>query len=86
MEKDNNYIDESHPEAKKHGRTTYRDKRTGEIIEHDAATPGKPGHGGRDHYHIRNPKSTGDDDKYLDSDGNPTGKNSDSSHIYPKEG
>ena len=41
------------------------------------------GYGGKDHYHVLNPNSTGKHDYYLDKDGNPVPKNSKASHIIP---
>ncbi|CAN5521337.1 hypothetical protein BH10BAC1_BH10BAC1_21080 [soil metagenome] len=55
-----------------------------QIIEHDKEKPGAPGHDGHDHYHRQNPNSTkGNNDKYLDANGNPVPKGSERSHLYP---
>ena len=63
----------------------FKNKRTGEITEYDAAKPGKTGHRGYDHYHKPNPSSKGKGYEYLDSKGNPVPDGSDSSHLYPPE-
>jgi len=38
-----------------------------------------------DHYHVFNPNSTGDHDKYLDKNGIPCRDGSDESHLKPGE-
>jgi len=75
----------SHPEAREKGHHKFKDKKTGEIIWYDEGEPGATGHEARDHYHRPNPYSTGKHDKYLDGQGNPVPKGSDSSHLYPSE-
>ena len=82
---DPNLEDVSHPQAKEQGRHKFRDRQTGEIIEYDEAQSGKTGHKGHDHYHRPNPNSTGKKNYYLDSNGNPVPKGSESSHLYPPE-
>ncbi|MDE3055956.1 MAG: RHS repeat-associated core domain-containing protein [Verrucomicrobiota bacterium] len=72
----------THPEAGKYGHRTFENKATGEKLRHDQGRPGKPGHEGKNHWHRLNPKSTSDKDAYLDGNGNPVGKGSDSSHLY----
>ena len=84
-EKDKNWEDISHPEAKSNGHHKYRNKKTGEIIELDKGKSGNHGHKGHDHYHRPNPKSIGDRDKYLDENGNPVSNYSEESHLYPPE-
>lgn len=51
---------------------------------HRSTKPGSPGFEGKDHYHQRNPNSTGKGDYYLDIDGNPVPKGSKRSHILPQ--
>jgi RHS repeat-associated protein len=82
---DPNLEDISHPEGKKEGRYKFRDKQTGEIIEYDQAQTEKPGHKAHDHYHRPNPNATGKENYYLDSNGNPVPKGSESSHLYPPD-
>ncbi len=82
---DPNLEDVSHPQAKEKGHHKFKDKRTGQIIEYDKAKPGSPGHKGHDHYHRPNPNTTGENDTYLDSKGNPVPDGSESSHLYPPE-
>ena len=83
---DSTLEDISHPKAKSKGHHTFKDKKTGNKIRFDEGKPGETGHEGHDHYHRINPKSKGDADAYLDSKGNPIGKNSDASHLYhPKK-
>lgn len=48
---------------------------------HRSTKPGSPGFEGKDHYHQRNPNSTGKGDYYLDIDGNPVPKGSKRSYI-----
>ncbi len=64
---------------------TFHDPVTNLDIRFDKGEKGVPGFGGKDHYHIENPDSTGKHDKYLDKDGNPCAKNSKASHILPTE-
>ena len=52
-------------------------------IRFDKGKKGAGGYGGKDHYHVLNPKSTGKHDYYLDKNGNPGPKNSKASHIIP---
>ncbi len=56
-------------------------KKNGVEIKFEKATPGASGFRGIDHYHIRNPKSTGNLDYYLDKFGNPVSRKSKQSHI-----
>ena len=55
-------------------------------IEFDKGVKGANGFKGKDHYHIKNPSSTGKSDYYLDINGNPCPKNSTKSHIVIKKG
>lgn len=82
---DKNLEDISHPEAKEKGHHTLRDKRTGEKLRYDEGDTEKDGHDGHDHYHRYNPDSTSKKDLYLDAKGNPVGKSSEVSHLYPPE-
>lgn len=52
-------------------------------VRFDKGIPGVGGYGGKDHYHIFNPNSTGKSNYYLDKNGNPVPKNSKASHIIP---
>ena len=52
-------------------------------VRYDKGDPSQGGYGGKDHYHVLNPNSTGKHDYYLDKDGNPVPKNSKASHITP---
>ena len=52
-------------------------------VRFDKGNPSQGGYGGKDHYHVLNPNSTGKHDYYLDKDGNPVPKNSKASHIIP---
>lgn len=74
----------THPEAEKKGRSKFKNKRTGIVLEHDEAKPNGKGHQGRDHFHKPNPNKTGNHDEYLDGKGNPVSKNSDAYHVYPE--
>ena len=75
----------SHPDAVAAGHRTFRNKETGLVIRADKGDPSMSGFRGRDHYHVENPDSTGDRDKYLDRNGRPVSRNSDASHILPGE-
>ncbi len=77
------WIETSHPNQKDKGHREFTNGKTGEKIRYDQAKPGATGHKGRDHHHRYNPNSTRQDDKYLDPNGNPVGKNDDASHLYP---
>lgn len=63
---------------------TFENPKTGIQVRFDKGIPGQHGFGGKDHYHILNPNSTGKGDYYLDANGNPVPKNSSKSHIIPK--
>lgn len=52
-------------------------------VRYDKGDPSQGGYGGKDHYHVLNPNSTGKHDYYLDKNGNPVPKNSKASHIIP---
>lgn len=69
--------------ASKTSSRTFTDKNTGLNIRFDKGNKGAGGYGGKDHYHILNPNSTGKHDYYLDKNGNPVPKNSKKSHIIP---
>ncbi len=69
--------------AMKKNTTSRTFKRDGLTIRFDKGKKGAGGFGGKDHYHILNPQSTGKHDYYLDKYGNPVPKNSKSSHILP---
>ena len=53
-------------------------------IKFEKGVPGANGFKGIDHYHIRNPNSTGNHDYYLDELGNPVPRKSKRSHIVIK--
>lgn len=69
--------------AMKKNTTSRTFKKDGLTIRFDKGKKGASGYGGKDHYHILNPKSTGKNDYYLDKQGNPVPKNSKASHILP---
>lgn len=54
-------------------------------VRFDPKKEGAPGFEGKDHWHIRNPNTTGKHDRYLDKDGNPVPKGAAESHIIPKK-
>jgi hypothetical protein len=58
---------------------------TGVRVRYDEGNPKKSGYASIDHYHIYNSNSTGRHDRYLDANGNPVGKGSDASHIFPEQ-
>jgi hypothetical protein len=61
----------------------YEDPNTGLKVRFDKGVTGAGGYGGKNHYHVLNPNSTGKHDYYLDKDGMPVPKNSKASHIIP---
>ena len=71
------------PPAMKKNTTSRMFKKNGYTIRFDKGTKGMSGYGGKDHYHILNPNSTGKHDYYLDKFGNSVPKNSKKSHIIP---
>lgn len=62
---------------------TFKDPKSGFDIRFDKGEPGANGFKGEDHYHVNNPNSKSNKDKYLDKDGNPCAKGSKASHIIP---
>lgn len=74
---------ETTSEAMKKNTSSRTFKKDGLTIRFDKGKKGTGGYGGKDHYHILNPKSTGKHDYYLDKQGNPVPKNSKASHILP---
>lgn len=54
-------------------------------VRFDPKKEGAPGFEGKDHWHIRNPNTTGKHDRYLDKNGNPVPKGAAESHIIPKK-
>lgn len=60
--------------AMKKNTTSRTFKKDGLTIRFDKGKKGAGGYGGKDHYHILNPKSTGKHDYYLDKYGNPVPK------------
>ncbi|WP_139489615.1 RHS repeat domain-containing protein [Brevibacillus dissolubilis] len=80
----NGWKDVTHPKMKVNTKMReYQNPETGMKVRFDPKTPGAPGYEGKDHYHIYNPKSTGNSDLYLDKNGNPTNKGSGPSHVLP---
>ena len=74
---------ETTPVAMKKNTTSRTFKKNGLTIRFDKGKNGAGGYGGKDHYHILNPNSTGKHDYYLDKYGNPVPKNSKASHTIP---
>jgi RHS repeat-associated protein len=77
------YTETSHPGAAAAGHRSFEHPQTGDSVRFDAGGPGATGHEANDHYHRYNPNSTSRHDQYLDSSGNPVGRGSDASHLYP---
>ena len=63
----------------------YYDREIGIKTRFDKGNPKEHGWAREDHYHVYNPKSTGDNDKYLDKDGNPCPNGSKDSHLTREE-
>ncbi len=76
----------THEEGRKRGHRSFENTKTGQKIGFDKGKPEEDGHKAEDHYHVFNPSSRNDRDKYLDKNGDPCGKGSDKSHLYPPEG
>lgn len=74
---------ETTPASMKRNTSSRMFTKDGYTIRFDKGRKGANGYGGKDHYHILNPNSTGKHDYYLDELGNPTPKNSKKSHIIP---
>ncbi len=53
-------------------------------IAFDKGRQGAPKFRSKNHWHRYNPNTTNKHDVYLDRDGNPTGENSNNSHIDPE--
>jgi RHS repeat-associated protein len=66
------------------GSRDFINPQTGEKVRFDPGKQGANGWEGKDHYHRVNPDSTGKSDYYLDVNGNPVPRGSNSSHIPPK--
>ncbi len=66
------------------GSRDFINPQTGEKVRFDPGKQGDNGWEGKDHYHRVNPDSTGKNDYYLDVNGNPVPRGSNSSHIPPK--
>ena len=73
----------THPSAGAIGRRTFVDPKTRRIVEFDKGKPEEPGWRGQDHYHLRNPNSTGRFDRYLDKNGRAVRAGSGPSHLSP---
>ncbi len=83
LEKNPEWSETSHPDQRNAGYREFTNGKTGEKVRFDKGEPNKTGHRSEDHYHRFNPNSRNDHDRYLDVNGNPTGKNTDASHLYP---
>ncbi len=79
------YREISHPLEREAGHRTFQNPVTKATIRFDPAKPGKSGHGAKDHYHYNNPKRDEDGKDYLDINGDPCLRNSNESHIYPRD-
>ena len=80
--------DVTHPiKREKTNSRNYKDKYNDVEVEFHPADPNsnKGGWSKKDHYHVFNPKFTGDHDRYLDKNGVPCRKGSDESHLSPGE-
>ena len=75
------WVETSHPNAVRTGHREFVNIKTGLKIVHDVAVVGADGFKGVDHYHVFNPNSKGNQDKYLDKNGHPTRKGANNSHI-----
>lgn len=80
------YKDVTHPQYRANSRNRrYFDTNTKRYFEYHPKTPNANGWRGKDHYHLENPNSTGDGDKYLDKNGAPCPKGSNESHLTREE-
>ncbi len=83
--KNSNWIETTHPKAAKKGHRVFKNSQTEEELRYDEGSPEKDGFRGKSHWHRINPSSTSKHDIYLDAKGNPVGKNTPESHLYPSE-
>lgn len=84
--KSKRFEDITHPKQRENsGKLTFKNKETGLEIEFHPKQIGKNGWKGIDHYHIKNPNSTGKNDYYLNRDGKPCPRGSKGSHLLPGE-
>lgn len=84
--KSNRFIDVTDPRKRKNTDSlNFKDRESGLEIEFHAGRQGQKGWRGKDHYHIKNPDSTNDNNYYLDKNGNPCPKGSKDSHLVPGE-
>lgn len=82
---DKNWEDITHPEAREAEKYKFKNKNSGEILEFHKGKSGGSGHKGHSHYHRPNPNNKNKQYKYLDENGNPVGKGSEASHLYPPD-
>ena len=84
--KSKRFEDITHPIQKQRTNSReYLDNKEKIKIRFDKGNPKELGWAKEDHYHIYNPYSTGDHDKYLDKDGIPCPDGSKRSHLKPGE-
>ena len=82
---DQGYNETTHPNAAANGHRTFVNPETGEEVRFDEGEEGQTGAAASDHYHVLNPNRTGNQDLYLDIDGNPVARGSRASHIFVDE-
>lgn len=76
----------THPQYRANSKNRrYFDTKSKRYFEYHPKTSNAPGWRGRDHYHLENPNSTGDGDKYLDKNGDHCSKGSNESHLTREE-
>ena len=80
---DRGWYDVTHPDAKSKGHLLFWNEALKIKMSFDYGKEGESGWEGVDHYHIWNPFSTNNNDKYLDIYGNAVRKGHDKSHIEP---
>lgn len=76
------YKDITHPQYRANSKNRrYFDTKTKTYFEYHPKNLNAPGWRGKNHYHVENSNATGDNNKYLDKNGNPCSNGSKDSHL-----
>ncbi len=74
------YREVTHPQARIHGHREYVDNKTEIKVRYDPPRNNDPGH-----WHVENPNMTGNEDMYLDKNGNPSPRHAPESALTYEE-
>lgn len=77
------WVETTHPIKASLGMREFKEISTGLEIRFDKGKTGGSKFTAVDHYHIYNPKTTGNNDLYLDKTGKTVRKGARQSHIFP---